>query len=138
MRSQARVGRAWAAAAQGGLRVPRSYTYFAIPFDRIPVDPPYQVWFTSWSEVQPPLGEDTALGPGANKPPPLPFVVGATTGSLPRGATVLGKGRLDRDRPPPPLPSPSEASAADYQEQMRTWVESGDGAEPCTCFTIPF
>jgi hypothetical protein len=112
----------------------KTYTYFAIPFDKIPQPTPYTVWFASWSLVKPQLGSNTQLI-GADTPPP-PFVIGMTSGNLPQGATLIGKGL--KDSSPPPLPSPVSTSATDYLASVRRWIESGNGTQTCSYFSIPF
>lgn len=82
------------------------YKYFTIPFECVPEDPSYKVWFATWSTERP------AVVPGV--PPPL--VVGVTPAEeLPPGATLLSSG--SKDPPPPPPPPPLAAvSLTDYQQ----------------------
>jgi hypothetical protein len=115
----------------------KTYTYFAIPFDKIPKPPqptPYTVWFASWSLVKPQLGSNTRLT-GGDTPPP-PFVIGMTSEKLAQGAMLIGKG--PKNASPPPLPSPTITSATDYLASVRRWLESGKGPQTCSYFSIPF
>ena len=90
----------------------QSYQYFVIPFENVPDAPEYTVWFAAWSRVRP------IVEPGMNPP----FVVGATRGTLPAGAVLLGDS--DKDPIPPPLPpAPSTVSSSNYQKSVRVWLE---------------
>jgi len=89
--------------------------YFSIPFanvSNVPKTPTYTVWFAAWSTEWP------IVEPGMNPP----FVVGATTDTLPAGAVLLGLS--DKDPIPPPLPpAPSTLSSSDYQTSVSEWLE---------------
>ena len=92
----------------------QSYTYFSIPFENVPDDPQYAVWFASWSKQRP------TLEPGMN----APFVVGATAGPLPAGATLIAN--IVKDPIPPCLPpAPVEASMKEYQKSVKEWIALG-------------
>lgn len=87
--------------------------YFVIPFENVPADPTYTVWFSTWSRERP------LVEPGMS--PPL--VVGVTADAeLPTGATLLGDGSKDPPPPPPPL---SAFSQSEYQSSVSTWLELG-------------
>jgi len=87
-----------------------STQYFMIPFENVPQNPDYQVWFASWSTQRP------TLEPGMQ----APVVVGATTGPLPAGAVPLTAGGKDPPPPPPPL---AAGTPADYQAALAAWVQ---------------
>jgi hypothetical protein len=90
----------------------QSTKYFAIPFDNVPKDPTYTVWFATWSTERP------AVEPGTYPP----WVVGVTEDDvLPAGATLLGTCSKD---PPPPPPPAAPVSMADYQTSVSNWLET--------------
>lgn len=90
-----------------------NYKYFLIPFENVPANPPYQVWYATWSKT-PPL-----LEPGMNPP----MVVGATLEELPAGATLLDSG--SKDPLPPPPPPPPGFHELDYQKAVTDWMMLG-------------
>ncbi len=93
-----------------------NYRYFEIPFENVPQDPTYTVWYATWSTQRP------VLEPGMNPP----MVVGVTAEStLPAGATLLGDGSKD---PPPPPPSLT-LSQSDYQKTVSDWLGIGRGED---------
>jgi hypothetical protein len=93
--------------------------YFTIPFEDVPANPSYTVWFATWSRERP------LLEPGMN--PPL--VVGVTSDStLPAGAFLLGGGSKD-PQPPPPPPPPMSFNPSDYQRSVSEWLEVGRDAD---------
>ena len=103
------------------------YTFFTIPFNSVPQNPPYQTWFADWTDQRPELKTNE----------PRPFVVGATRNGVPQGATVLATGfKNSLDKPPLP-PSPS-ANFSDYQECVKRWLCASEGTQPCTYFAIPY
>lgn len=105
------------------------YTFFTIPFELVPSDPPYRVWFASWSRTVPELKTNE----------PRPFVVGATRGELPQSATVLGTGLKDRpeeEAPPPPPAVPTTLS--EYGAALNAWLSRGTDTQPCAYFAIPY
>src|SRR6187402_1539686 len=72
-----------------------NHQYFVIPFENVSEEPPYTVWFATWSRERP------VVGPGMAPP----MVVGVTTAEeLPDGATLLASGSKDPPPPPPPPP----------------------------------
>jgi hypothetical protein len=91
------------------------YKYFAIPFENVPADPSYTVWFATWSKERP------VLEPGMN----APMVVGVTTSTtLPAGAVLLASGSKD-PVPPPPPPPPAVMDPSAYQRSVTEWLASG-------------
>lgn len=107
----------------------RKHTYFTVPFEAVPQDPPYTVWFASWTAVKPRLGSENE---------PRPFVVGVTKAHVPPGATPLGTGPRSPSCPPPPPPSPASVSLASYRESFASWLRTGSDAEDYTYFVTPF
>ncbi|HWU85954.1 MAG TPA: hypothetical protein VN253_01685 [Kofleriaceae bacterium] len=94
--------------------------YFTIPFENVPANPAYTVWYATWTRERP------AVEPGVN--PPL--VVGATVeGSLPKGATSLGSGTKDPLPPPPPPPPAVIISQPDYQKTVSDWLGLSRGED---------
>lgn len=89
--------------------------YFMIPFEKLPQNPDYHVWYASWSTQRP------TLEPGVQ----APIVVCATTGPLPAGAVPLAAGGKD---PPPPPPALVPGSPSDYQAALITWLDIGRDA----------
>jgi len=103
--------------------------YFTIPFEMVPPDPPYSVWFASWTAVKPRLNSENE---------PRPFVIGVTQGSLPPGATPLGTGRRTPSSLPPVPPSPARVSLASYRDAFEAWLRTGSDAQGYTYFVTPF
>jgi len=97
----------------------QSYKYFVIPFEDVPANPSYTVWYATWSEKRP-------TEPGKNQ---FPMVVGVTTeANLPAGAVLLGDGL--KDPPPPPPPPPSLTSTpSDYLTSCSLWLSARDEDE---------
>jgi hypothetical protein len=93
--------------------------YFLIPYEQVPEQPAYAVWFATWSQDRP------RLEPGMNPP----MVVGATTEDrLPAGAVLLAG--ASKDPQPPPPPPPPSFTASDYQRAVSDWLSIGrDGDE---------
>lgn len=91
--------------------------YFVIPFEDVPAEPGFQVWYATWSQERP------AVEPGAS--PPL--VVGVTAGELPRNAAMLGS--ATKDPPPPPPPLDGAAAPSSYQQTFSAWLESSRTAD---------
>ena len=87
------------------------YTYFTLPFDNLPQNPGYTVYFATWS-TQPPTDSDAK-----------PLVVCCTTGVAPQGATVLVSSAL-KDPPPPP-PPPFAVSSSTYSTTLSAWLAAG-------------
>ena len=86
--------------------------YFEIPFDNVPEQPTYTVWFATWSRERP------LLEPGMNPP----MVVGITAeDEIPAGAALIGISSKDPPPPPPP-PPPSGFGASEYQAAVRDWL----------------
>ena len=98
--------------------MPSIYKYFIIPFENVPANPTYPVWYASWTKERP------IVAPGVH--PPL--VVGATTEALPAGATLLGSGSKDPPPPPPP-PPPLAIIPSEYQTTITTWLEIDRGED---------
>ena len=96
----------------------KSYTYFSIPFESVPDDPKYTVWFACWSQKRP------VLEPGMN----APFVIGATTGPVPMGGIEIGTSIKDPIPPPSPPPAPTDANRGEYQKSVREWIKLGRDA----------
>jgi len=94
----------------------QDYKYFVIPFNAVPVSPPYPVWYATWSKTRP------HLQPGMGSP----VVVGVVMGELPKDAILLGTSTKDPDPPPPPL-SARSVSLSDYQHSVKAWLELGRG-----------
>jgi hypothetical protein len=88
--------------------------YFVIPFDSVPNNPGYTVWYASWSTQRP------SLEPGMQPP----VVVGVTSGDLPAAATPLAAGGKD----PPPPPPPLTANMSSYQSSISAWIQLGRDA----------
>jgi hypothetical protein len=109
--------------------VSRKHTYFTIPFEMVPQEPPYTVWFASWTSVKPRLSSEET---------PRPFVVGVTKTRVPKEGTPLGTGHRSPNHPPPPPPSPVSVSLASYQEAFGNWLQTGIDTEDYKYFIIPF
>lgn len=98
---------------------PPIYKYFVIPFDKVPDNPTYTVWFATWSKDRP------LVEPGMNPP----MVVGAAAeDKLPTGAVLLGNASKD-PQPPPPPPPPLTFTESDYQRTVSHWLAIGRNEE---------
>jgi hypothetical protein len=106
----------------------QQHTYFTIPFELVPQDPPYKVWFASWTAVKPRLNSQTE---------PRPFVIGVTSDTVPPGATLLGTGRRSPSSAPPPPPPPT-VGLASYQTAIATWLQAGTDAQDYSYYMISF
>jgi hypothetical protein len=90
--------------------------YFKIPFDKVPANPTFKVWYATWSEVRPEI--DRGL------PPPL--VVGfIEDGTLPPGATKLASSSASKTPPTPP--PPFSGSEAEYAAAVAVWLKETQG-----------
>ena len=95
------------------------YKYFAIPFENVPDEPSYTVWFATWSKERP------VLEPGMS----APMVVGVTANDrLPEGAVLLGDSSKD-PVPPPPPPPPAVLDQSAYQQSFTEWLAGGRDAD---------
>ena len=91
----------------------QSYRYFLIPFTSVPQDPPYTVWYATWSTERPAIAPDTTI---------VPWAIGVIADAeLPNGAESMGD--LTKDPPPPPplMISPTNAILSDY---MKAFTQS--------------
>jgi hypothetical protein len=94
------------------------YKYFMIPFENVPKEPTYTVWFGTWSQG----------GPGVTWSKERPesntdttWVVGLTADEPPSEATIIGSSTKD---PPPPPPESSTTNLSDYQQSFAALLSS--------------
>jgi hypothetical protein len=82
-----------------------AYSVFLVSLDSIPVDPPYELWFSAWSDDKSQL-KWTKSRP-QSQDLDAPWVIGAhvsnsfTPPPVPAGTTELARGI--KDVPPPPF-----------------------------------
>ena len=77
-----------------------TYSLYLLTVDSVPADPPYKVWFSTWSEDLARI-EWTTVRPGAQDRGAKWVVIAPVAGApVPPGATLL-LGDLKDDPPPP-------------------------------------
>jgi hypothetical protein len=96
--------------------------YFVIPYDKLPDNPDYKVWYATWT-TEPPKG----LPPEAKL-----MVVGVTTGDrLPNGAVSLASSDKDPLPPPPPdLLAYEDSALSAYQDSFKQWLARAEDEQP--------
>jgi hypothetical protein len=77
------------------------HSYSLLPFDSVPVNPPYKAWFATWSNDRSKL-DWSETRPGTPPDSGAAWVICVSGGEdAPAGAKILAKGL--KDVPPPPL-----------------------------------
>lgn len=96
--------------------------YFVIPFDKLPENPDYDVWYATWTTERP-----AKVPPGAQ-----PMVVGVTTGDkLPDGVVLLASYDKDPLPPPPPdLLAYGDSALSAYQKSFELYLSRGEDEQP--------
>ena len=85
-----------------------------IPYAAVPKeDPPFTVWYASWSTVRPSIEE------GMNHPMVIGF---AEVGRVPEGATILGAATTKTPPLPPPPPPALADNLGSYQLTFADWM----------------
>jgi hypothetical protein len=95
------------------------FKYFMIPSTAVPPDPPYRVWYATWTSTSPTDVDSGSTGP---------MVIGGTSDErLPEGATLIAT--TSKDPPPPPLAPPPLAGDAftSYQKEFDSWLSGRRG-----------
>jgi len=77
-----------------------TYRYFMIPYTSVPMDPPYTVWFATWTK-DPTTATWSTERPDAALTASTTWAVGVTAGDIPAEGTLLGT--ATKDPPPPPM-----------------------------------
>jgi hypothetical protein len=92
-----------------------AYSLFLLPPDSVPANPPYKVWFSTWSEDKTQI-EWSSTRPAADSMAKWAIgvrVVGAAE-DVPAGSTLLVAGI--KDDPPPPFVPVSKINADGFEK----------------------
>jgi hypothetical protein len=105
--------------SEGVFRMDKNYQYYMIPFDQVPVNPRYRVWFGTWSTDNPVINwsQDKPAQPDGIATWAAAITTGAMVGS---GVTLLGDG--GKDLPPPPLRLSNPSSPSAFQDAVSQWL----------------
>ncbi len=107
----------------------KNFKYFMIPYDQIPNNVSYKLWFGTWSIANPTItwSQDRPAPPDGVST----WAVGLTTGApavsgvtsaaaVASGATPLGDG--GKDLPPPPMRLSNPSSPTAFQDAVAQWL----------------